>query len=335
MDTEYWCHQCNQVIVPLFADEMCCPHCNQGFIEQIDSPGQVPMTVPAVDPRILPLLSAAAARIRRGGPNPSEDQHPGSRVVISGRVPVRDLLQLMANTFAGIQLSEENIGIGGGERVVVVDPTGVPLMMLGGGGGAGGGGGMLGDYFVGQGLESLIQRLMENDPNRYGTPPAASTAVDALPKARITERHLQFDYSSECAVCKEEYSVGEETLELPCKHLYHPECILPWLKMHSSCPVCRFQMPTDENTNANAASASSSREAEGSQTSASRVAGENESEGRNSNAGGNGNSGNGNGQGWVQRLMNQFLSSIGGGQGRNADSRDEQQQSRSSDQDQQ
>jgi len=45
-----------------------------------------------------------------------------------------------------------------------------------------------------------------------------------------------------CAVCTEEISVDEEAKQLPCNHLYHSGCIIPWLHRRSSCPMCRFQI---------------------------------------------------------------------------------------------
>ncbi|XP_044482223.1 E3 ubiquitin-protein ligase SIRP1-like [Mangifera indica] len=97
-----------------------------------------------------------------------------------------------------------------------------------------------GDYFIGPGLDLLLQHLAENDPNRYGTPPAQKEAVEAMPSVKVAE-------TSECSVCLEDFEIGEEVKEMPCKHKFHSGCILPWLELHSSCPVCRYQMPADES----------------------------------------------------------------------------------------
>lgn len=101
-------------------------------------------------------------------------------------------------------------------------------------------GASVGDYFVGPGLEMLLQHLAENDPNCYGTPPAQKEAVDALPTVKIEE-------NINCSVCLDDLEVGMQAKELPCNHKFHKDCIFPWLELHSSCPVCRFQLPADES----------------------------------------------------------------------------------------
>ncbi|KAL6880575.1 hypothetical protein ACP4OV_012140 [Aristida adscensionis] len=43
-----------------------------------------------------------------------------------------------------------------------------------------------------------------------------------------------------CPVCLESYAAGEVVRELPdCGHLFHRECVDPWLRQRPTCPVCR------------------------------------------------------------------------------------------------
>lgn len=104
----------------------------------------------------------------------------------------------------------------------------------------------IGDYFLGPaGLEQLIQQLAENDPNRYGTPPASKDAVEKLPTITVDDELLNSELN-QCAVCQDEFEKGSQVKQMPCKHVYHDECLLPWLKLHNSCPVCRYELPTDD-----------------------------------------------------------------------------------------
>lgn len=137
----------------------------------------------------------------------------------------------------------------------------------------------IGDYFVGQGLEQLLQQLAENDPNRYGTPPASKSVIEKLPTVTITE-DVSSSEMNQCAVCMDEFEVGVEAKQIPCKHMFHKDCILPWLELHNSCPVCRHELPTDDpdyesrrNGDGAAATASGSLSSRGSSEDGSRVRG--------------------------------------------------------------
>lgn len=75
-----------------------------------------------------------------------------------------------------------------------------------------------------------------------GSPPAAKSAVESLPSFVLTEE----DVEKSCAVCKDVILADEKGKRLPCLHCYHEQCILPWLGMRNTCPLCRYELPTDD-----------------------------------------------------------------------------------------
>lgn len=99
------------------------------------------------------------------------------------------------------------------------------------------------DYVDATEYEALMQILAESDGGgRKGAPPASKAAVEALPTVKITSE----SDAVACAICKDLMGVGESAKRLPCGHQYHGDCIVPWLSSRNSCPVCRFQLPTDD-----------------------------------------------------------------------------------------
>lgn len=75
-----------------------------------------------------------------------------------------------------------------------------------------------------------------------GAPPAARAAVEGLQVVAISGE----DAAQGCAVCKDGIVQGELATRLPCAHFYHGACIGPWLAIRNSCPVCRYELPTDD-----------------------------------------------------------------------------------------
>ncbi|PIN03529.1 Ubiquitin--protein ligase [Handroanthus impetiginosus] len=100
-----------------------------------------------------------------------------------------------------------------------------------------------GDYVDAAEYEALLQNLAESDSGgRRGAPPAAKAVVEGLESVAIGKEE---DVMA-CAICKDSINVGEVAKNLPCGHGYHGECIVPWLGSRNSCPVCRFELPTDD-----------------------------------------------------------------------------------------
>ena len=107
------------------------------------------------------------------------------------------------------------------------------------------------NFFLGPGLNELIEQLTQND--RPGPSPAPDSVINTIPIVSLTQDHLNND-SKHCPVCKEEFDVGGEAREMPCKHLYHTDCIVTWLRLHNSCPVCRQQLPVPNSSEEHAVS---------------------------------------------------------------------------------
>ncbi|KVH88390.1 E3 ubiquitin-protein ligase RNF165-like [Cynara cardunculus var. scolymus] len=51
-----------------------------------------------------------------------------------------------------------------------------------------------------------------------------------------------------CAVCLDDFEPRETVTLTPCHHMFHDNCIVPWVKSRGQCPVCRFVIgdPTNE-----------------------------------------------------------------------------------------
>ncbi|KAJ1295086.1 hypothetical protein BS78_01G196800 [Paspalum vaginatum] len=265
------------------AGELSCPDCHGDFLEEVTVPAPtfIPLTfpfpfasttnpaastapapAPAAGSGGSPSLSSSSSSAATSPSQPNDitsilqtflglgDQPPirvggggsGSRAAAGTATPENEPEPFDPVHF--FQTYIHGLVEGGANIQVLLDDASVSL---GPGLGAGRvGGASFGDYFVGPGLEQLIEQLAENDPNRYGTPPAAKSALSSLPDVVVTDAMVAAAEGAECAVCKEDFSPGEVAKQMPCKHIYHTDCIVPWLELHNSCPICRFELPTDD-----------------------------------------------------------------------------------------
>ncbi|XP_047066272.1 E3 ubiquitin-protein ligase RING1-like [Lolium rigidum] len=74
-----------------------------------------------------------------------------------------------------------------------------------------------------------------------GQPPATPASIAALPTVQVSEP------AAVCAICKDDLPLAAAARRLPCGHLYHSTCIVQWLQMHNSCPVCRYCLPSTDH----------------------------------------------------------------------------------------
>ncbi|KAE8711282.1 L-ascorbate oxidase-like protein [Hibiscus syriacus] len=287
MAENYWCYQCSQVVTPVMEIEIHCPFCQGGFIEQMSGgarDGGVDMDSVVGSDRALSLwapillgMMSNPRRRRRFGPIDIEEDGNGNgngnarnegnndlnreleSIVRRRRRSSATILQLLQGIRDGIASEAENYDNDRAdsgairdrererERVILINPFNQTIVVQGSYDSNQSGLNSnsshtrsLGDYFMSPGLDLLLQHLAENDSSRYGTPPAQKEAIEALPTMKVEE-------TLQCSVCLDDLEAGMEAKEMPCKHKFHSQCILPWLELHSSCPVCRYQMPADES----------------------------------------------------------------------------------------
>jgi E3 ubiquitin-protein ligase RNF115/126 len=88
--------------------------------------------------------------------------------------------------------------------------------------------------------------------NQKKSKKAKKAAVDRLPRVKIEKKHCKKQQGGTklepptCTVCCDPIAVDSKGMFMPCGHVYHPDCLTPWLENNNSCPVCRFELPLEE-----------------------------------------------------------------------------------------
>ena len=66
---------------------------------------------------------------------------------------------------------------------------------------------------------------------------------DQISKLKHTEYDKDIYGDSKCGICQSEIDGNEKIIELPCKHIFHTECIMPWIReYHHICPICKIDI---------------------------------------------------------------------------------------------
>ncbi|PPD71034.1 hypothetical protein GOBAR_DD32083 [Gossypium barbadense] len=111
------------------------------------------------------------------------------------------------------------------------------------------------ESLMGLGFDRLLEQLSQIEITGLGqpeNPPASKSAIESMPTIQIEKAHVCSE--THCAVCKEPFELASEAREMPCKHIYHEDCIIPWLALRNSCPLCRHELPSDRSESSDEAS---------------------------------------------------------------------------------
>ncbi|VVA94453.1 unnamed protein product [Arabis nemorensis] len=58
----------------------------------------------------------------------------------------------------------------------------------------------------------------------------------------LGNEHVLLPEDADCCVCLCSYEDGAELVALPCNHHFHSTCIVKWLKINATCPLCKFNI---------------------------------------------------------------------------------------------
>ncbi|XP_068603463.1 E3 ubiquitin-protein ligase RNF115 isoform X2 [Brachionichthys hirsutus] len=213
----FFCRRCESEIYPELPDFVC-PGCDSPFIEAVSedsSPRQDGTS--AFGEELLFMEPSSESDGGDVGEGPADWRSPpaspdaameGHAAADFALAPLRIVQQFLAGMFAS-------------DGSLAPAPAALVLRLHGN----------PGDYVWGRG--GLDAAVAEN----AGPPPAEKRMISSLPVVCVSQE--QTECKLECPVCREEYSLGESVRKLPCLHYFHGGCIVPWLELHDTCPVCR------------------------------------------------------------------------------------------------
>ncbi|KAJ3692170.1 hypothetical protein LUZ60_012520 [Juncus effusus] len=95
----------------------------------------------------------------------------------------------------------------------------------------------------------------QHNNNRNGLSLSSIASLPTFEYKRFCDDNNGGEGWAQCSVCLNMVQEGEKVRQLTdCKHFFHPECIDTWLYSHSTCPLCRNQVPEGKNNESRDAS---------------------------------------------------------------------------------
>lgn len=110
------------------------------------------------------------------------------------------------------------------------------------------------DIFMGQqgfpgfgNMQDFVGQFGQPPPSEDAHPPASRRFISTVPEVVITKEDLDAETTNgECAICLSDQRIGQIATRMPCGHLFCGECLGRWLEKSNTCPVCRYEVETDD-----------------------------------------------------------------------------------------
>ena len=94
-------------------------------------------------------------------------------------------------------------------------------------------------------INDILNRLRSmniGDDFSFGKKGLDKNILDNMEISKIKDiDKLDID-KKKCTICLENYVNGDDSIALPCIHIFHAECIKTWLKDNNSCPICKNEI---------------------------------------------------------------------------------------------
>ena len=97
---------------------------------------------------------------------------------------------------------------------------------------------------------NIIQSNAENS-KKSKHPPTKKETLAKLKKFPMSDKYCKRNKTNgtyelpNCCICISEIAKGENTVLLPCGHMFHWNCCHSWLSGNNTCPICRFELPAE------------------------------------------------------------------------------------------
>ena len=87
------------------------------------------------------------------------------------------------------------------------------------------------DEVISDASEEIIDEFENDDLNEI--------AIQTYPTSKIKDINKLDEDKKRCTICLEFFKNNDDSIALPCVHIFHAECIKKWMKKQKICPICK------------------------------------------------------------------------------------------------